>query len=334
MKAKLIKGRASIAEILGKYSHLNDVTLTRAPSLRPFWLDAYLAAYNPSDVYGIEVEALEHPSSALLVLCGTNRKAQSVYRQTADYWDLFQGGPVSHSGLRYILEAALRELKKDGIAELYLQGLPDLSPIRTAFPSAASKTGFKFQECPDEWLPFIKIQPDTVTSWSGINKSIVAEYEHKISALSKHNRLSFVINPCVDQRTWLLKEARIAHIARWAQRGIRSKWADPQRAEFIDGLIGRAGANNSLRLYGLLIDGEFASMRLAFSGGTSVYEWATTFSGRYRKYSPGGLLMLLTLEHCKDSGEVDTYELLRGREVWKLDWTNSIRRSYAIRIVG
>jgi Acetyltransferase (GNAT) domain len=329
----MIEDRDSILESLNYYQWMDDPQFRLPPSLRPAWIRAYLEAYPNDGAFALEVHIANQ--SCLLLMRRSGSEINTIYERTADYW----GAMYSHPGHEQIIGSsshyladALTEMRTSGITSINLEQISRRSTTLKSLKVAGIKAGYIAAERPEDNLPYIKIQEGEISNWLGVNSLMVDEYKHKLQKLLASKRIAFITNPDSPMQSRVLAEAREAQILRWRHRGSRSNWEAEERNNFIRKLVKYSSASGTLRLFVLLIDGEFAAMRLAFAGGDTIYDWATAFSARFKRHSPGAILLLLALEECVNWGTIQNYDLLRGTESWKFDWTTRWRETDTLQL--
>lgn len=334
MSWRVYAEREKITKALLRYEALDDPKLEIPPSVRPQWALSYIDSY--TSVQPIAIECWTQDECAIVLMRQEGSHLYSLFANTADYWDILyienSIGGASSIMTGNCIPQGLHQLRASGIRSITFKGVLQDSFIANFLRLAPAGGGFNASYAPDAQLPFIRIQRDQISRWRGVNEGQLLEYEHKLERLLRAGRLTFIVNPDKASRIEFLAEARQAQISRWLHRGARSNWEDPRRELFINALVERASEAGFLQLFILLIDGKFAAMRLAFKGGGSLYGWTTSFSMHFKNYSPGALLLLLVLQECRDSGSFHTYELLRGTESWKNDWTKHSRQTQLINL--
>ncbi len=88
-------------------------------------------------------------------------------------------------------------------------------------------------------------------------------------------------------------------------------------------------SNNKMKAFTLNQDGEIIAIQLATIGAKSLCYWNGGFKTTVSKYSPGKLLFLTQIEYCVANG-IEEFDMLRGFEQYKSDWSNGCRKLVSI----
>ena len=86
-----------------------------------------------------------------------------------------------------------------------------------------------------------------------------------------------------------------------------------------------------LGLYFLVADDVPVSAEYTFEYGRKIYAYLSGFDPDFSKYSVGHLAVLFLLERAIRHGFAE-YDMLRGAEPYKLNWSNSWRKNYEVRL--
>jgi CelD/BcsL family acetyltransferase involved in cellulose biosynthesis len=87
---------------------------------------------------------------------------------------------------------------------------------------------------------------------------------------------------------------------------------------------------DELRLSRIVLDGELAAFSYCLEHRGALYGIKAGYDERFRKYSPGLVLQLATVEQCFASG-VNTFELLGDQTDWKAKMATSTRSQMTLR---
>jgi CelD/BcsL family acetyltransferase involved in cellulose biosynthesis len=101
---------------------------------------------------------------------------------------------------------------------------------------------------------------------------------------------------------------------------------------FQDDVAERFAEKGWLGLYFLMANDEPISAEYAFEYSGKVYAYLSGFDPSYSKYSVGNLIVMLLLERLIKDG-FSEYDMLRGDEPYKFEWTNTYRQNFEIRLV-
>jgi CelD/BcsL family acetyltransferase involved in cellulose biosynthesis len=87
-----------------------------------------------------------------------------------------------------------------------------------------------------------------------------------------------------------------------------------------------------LGLYFLTANDEPVSVQYTFEYGKKMYYYLAGFDPAYSQYSVGNLMVRCLLERCITNG-FQEYDMMRGDEAYKIQWTSTFRRNLEIRLV-
>jgi CelD/BcsL family acetyltransferase involved in cellulose biosynthesis len=90
--------------------------------------------------------------------------------------------------------------------------------------------------------------------------------------------------------------------------------------------------NGWLGLYFLTLNDEPVSALYGFEYGQKLYYYLSGFDTKYSSYSVGNVLMRFLVEECIKRGFRE-FDMLRGAEAYKNQWTKTYRRNLEIRLV-
>jgi CelD/BcsL family acetyltransferase involved in cellulose biosynthesis len=116
------------------------------------------------------------------------------------------------------------------------------------------------------------------------------------------------------------------HEARWGTREGASAMADPAVREFQRDLARAAQEHGWLRLYLLEVDDEPVAAWYGWRVGDRFSYYQAGFDPNWSRQSVGFLLLAETIREAIAEGAAD-YDLLRGREAFKIRFANAERRT-------
>lgn len=315
------------------YNLLEDISLlptsklALAPSLQPCWLKVFTKYYGPcrnlaftviSDESGLNLIA---PFQTL-----TTDAVTFICDETSDYNDLIWAQiPAAIDSLQLAINYWLAM----GVKCFTLSKIPCNSVTIEIARQVAARLGLEFSLETCDYIPIRRLFPGVpVLDWPGINKSRVEKYQYYLQQLVNHSNVRFdFINSESDLSTFLPIMMGM-HIDRWNQKGIISKFQDEKRRLFTNEICLDALRSHNLFAPLLFIDNELAAYQLGFCYGTTIYNWNTSFALRFRKWSPGMLLLLYIFSETNI--RFDTYNFLRGEEAYKYYWTNEQEYSVTV----
>lgn len=116
------------------------------------------------------------------------------------------------------------------------------------------------------------------------------------------------------------------HQKRWRSKGDPGTFAHDKMRNFHLDLAELFNKKGWLSLYFLTANEKPIATVYSFNYGQKKYGYLTGFDPEYMQYSPGNLLKMYVIEDCIQR-EFKEYDLMRGFESYKTDWTLDIRKN-------
>lgn len=136
-------------------------------------------------------------------------------------------------------------------------------------------------------------------------------------------RFERVVSP--SHRLDALTALATFHDGRWGRHAGSTAFQTRNSQAFHRDATKRALDAGWLRLYALYFDDQMAGAMYAFAYDHRFYFYQHGFDERYQKYSPGVLLMALTIRAAIDEGAIE-FDLLWGLESYKRLWADDARQ--------
>ena len=114
--------------------------------------------------------------------------------------------------------------------------------------------------------------------------------------------------------------------ARLAAGGTRSVLGDERTRAFLLDVGRRFLAKGWLHVALLKLDGRIVAYHFAFRYGGAYYGYYKAYDPDLAAVSPGTILVTDVIRRCFEDG-LREFDLLRGEESWKSEWTSSSRRN-------
>lgn len=185
----------------------------------------------------------------------------------------------------------------------------------------------KGEECPYQDLPETKDR--YVKEY--LSSTFRRRLKNKTNKLQRETNFSFSIHDGRSDLGEVMRRFAEIHQTWWTGRGEKGAFHDPQKADFLNTIAVRLGAEGELFLSLLTIDGQLASGRLGFLHDGVVYDYQASHNPKFLKSSPGLVCVCKTIEAAIDRG-VRRFEALRGTEPYKKHFTRTSRWTYKLRI--
>lgn len=301
---------------------------TPAPSLKRYWLHAFTKHYGATRK---QATSLVYKGESLCAVLPFQLKGEDSIEflcdETSDYNDFFYQ-IFDLDALDYALNFWVR----NGIKEFNLKGLPFDSKTIGFLYQIGVKNHWDVVISDHDSIPYVDAQYNKrISEWNGVKPNQVKRYQRKLKALHTMADVSFTF---INSNSQLIEEfgaIKDIHIKRWDILGIESKYSDQRRENFIIDVCKAAIRDNSLFFPLMKINGQLASYIIGFKYEDTIYDWNTSFSIEYRKWSPGALLLLHILSNSYELG-FKKYNFLKGNESHKFIWTDKIERNKSVLI--
>jgi CelD/BcsL family acetyltransferase involved in cellulose biosynthesis len=151
-----------------------------------------------------------------------------------------------------------------------------------------------------------------------------ANVRRQMSAVQRLFAVRFERAASTSQRLDALTALTRFHDGRWGKHGGSTAFQTGDAQAFHRDATRRALDADWLRLYALYFDDQLAGVMYAFAYDHRFYFYQHGFDERYQKYSPGVLLLALTISAAIDEGATE-FDLLWGIESYKRLWADDAR---------
>ena len=247
--------------------------------------------------------------------------------ETSDYNDfLFNDTDIDllQYGLDYWISRGIHQIKLDRIPT---------DSVTIGFLARISESkGWKISIDPCDTLPIVYAQSDKdIWEWSGVKSNYVRRYRRKLRALNEIAEITYLFIENKSQLSNEFPAIRHLHVARWKALGSESKYSDLRREKFILSICEKALQEKSLFFPLLKINGDLAAYIIGFRGGDTIFDWNTSFSVDYWKWSPGSLLLMNILSNSQ-LYSYNKYNLMKGNEKYKFIWTKECETNLSVKI--
>lgn len=331
LSTKIIDDAENIDILDNSFNKLGDLAVSStilAPSLRKYWLTSFVRSYGGSRQLAVTVISKNNLPKLIIPLQRKNDVSlEFLCDETSDYNDFFYG-EIDAELVKY----ALLYWRARGIQKIRLNRLPSESKTIDLLRVIGLEMNWEVKIYKCDSLPIVITQPEKeLQDWSGVKKHAIKRYKRKQNTLSKMFEVSFAYVETEAQLKGIFPEVQRLHIARWKSNGIRSKYLDPRRESFVIDVCKGAIRDGTLFFPIMKIDGNLASFIIGFKSEDSIFDWNTSFSIDYYRWSPGALLLLHVLSQSKENN-CRRYNLMRGIEPHKFLWTDFIDHNLTVEI--
>lgn len=258
-------------------------------------------------------------------LVGTGEKVET------DFHDFPALPEVDDGVLRMLFVDFLAETKTSW-DEVILADFDELSRIHGALVHRRESLPFrtiveKGVECPFQDLPD---SPERFAK-DCLSTTFRRRLKNKMNKLERETGLRFEVHDGCSGVVDVMRLFAELHQARWTGRGEKGAFHDPKKVDFLNSIAVRAGAEGTLFLSLLTMDGALAAGRLGFLRDGVLYDYQATHDPARLKSSPGLISVWKTIDAAIDRGAT-RFEALRGTEDYKRHFAHSSRWTHRLRI--
>lgn len=286
-----------------------------SPYLRPEWVAAWWRAFGAGELRILTLRREGRLVGLLPVACH-----RGCVCSLTNYHTPQSGLLAEDAGTAYRLAQKLFAANPRRVS---LAGLLPLDQGLSACRRAAMEAGYRVWIHPFQTSPYLSVDG----SW--------AEYEarrgarrrdglhRKLRSLEQRGNVSLEIISGGERLTEALQKAFAIEALAWKGAHGTAIQSRPETVYFYTSVARWAAASGRLRLFFLCLDREPLAMLYALEQRGVCHLLKCGYDPRYRRFSPGGLLMRSVLEHCFARG-LQRVEFLGDAEPYKLCWTSEM----------
>jgi len=217
---------------------------------------------------------------------------------------------------------------------IYLYDVPGTSIIPDLLAKMSGTIPITFELEKGVICPYISV-PDSVDIFmKGLSKSFrynLRRYMQKLESDYQRVELKSYENfGSVEEAMKIYFEL---HQKRWKSQDMPGVFSTQEVRDFYIAVAKLFAEKGWLALYFLMADDEPISTQYCFQYNRKTYYALAGFDPNYSKYSPGNLITLKIIEKCIER-KIEEYDLLKGGEAYKFDWTNKYRVNLSIRLTN
>lgn len=221
------------------------------------------------------------------------------------------------------IDAFARFSRRQAVA-LHLDHLAATSPV-VDLAARLSSEKWSTTIVPGGVCPFIDLRGHGWESYvATLRPSHRANVRRQLKVLEQRFRVRFEAVASESERVRALAALVGFHDARWRGRGGSTPFLTPTLRAFQDEATRRALEQGWLRLYVLHLDDAPLAVMYGFLYNRRFYFYQHGFDDRFRRYSPGVVLIALTIRAALDEGAHE-FDMLWGVEAYKWLWARDSR---------
>ena len=182
------------------------------------------------------------------------------------------------------------------------------------------------------FCPYIKLPGSVDVFLRGLSRNMQRNLRKRMRRLKRDFRVEFRTHEDFSS----VKEAMgiffKLHQKRWRSRGRSGAFVDEEFRAFHMDVATLFAERGWLSMFFLMADGEPVASIYSFDYGGKKYGYLTGFDPDFYPYSVGNLLKMYAVERCIQKG-LREYDLMRGFERYKADWSTGLRRNFRVRLL-
>ncbi len=205
--------------------------------------------------------------------------------------------------------------------ELTIDALRSFDPLHEAFLRASARRHRVLLQERAHRSPRVELNGD-FRRYSFERGSRLKNISKQRRKLAREHAVRFRFASPDDDLDAELQRAFALEASGWKGRAGTAILSNPQTASFYTALARAYHARGELRLAWLNVDDAPAAFIFALLRNGRVYGLKAGYDERLRRYSPGLLIVLRTIERCFELG-LASYELMGADEPWKAYFANA-----------
>jgi CelD/BcsL family acetyltransferase involved in cellulose biosynthesis len=173
-------------------------------------------------------------------------------------------------------------------------------------------------------------------SWTALEKNLPPKRRNDLKRcprlLAEQGNLSFQRLATLPEITEAFEHFAAQHKRRWREDGQGSQFDNDRQIKHYLNIAGALGPRGWVELACLKLDDHYIAMAFGYVYGDRYYYYTPTFNPDYWKYSPGNILIKYLIESFYAGGRIKIFDLLRGEEKYKYNWSKDERPLFRARI--
>lgn len=312
--------------LLGQCRNLSAPTCISAPSLQMYWLRAFVRYYGlDRQIAFTSVSDGERYRLVAPLQMSAQNCLTFICDQVSDYNDLLYDVTEPNT-----LKAALAHWLSLGVDRFELSRLPEDSATIGMLQIVAKELALEISVEMCDYMPTIRTNFNLpIDLWPGVNISRIHKFQRYLRSLQEQSSVTFRLIESEEDLAGMLPRMIEMHIDRWNRQGFASKFLDLRRQQFTYEVCKEALQVSSLVTTLMFIDQSLVSYHLCFYRDDTIFDWNTSFAYAYRKWSPGNVLLLMTMMRASEL-QFNNYNLMRGEEPYKYYWTDQSEHTVTV----
>lgn len=300
----------------------------RTPMQHHIWAEAYAETMARNGRVNAYIVGPAHAPSAIAPMAVP---VDAAKRQTLlgaeDLWESVEVAAADTASLR----ALAQELARSGKPMRFGHYPVDSDFIRFLKAAHGWRGAVVMKPFPGGAMPKIALDESWTEPETRLSSRRRSDLRRMARNADKEGAVSFeILDSFGDDLDALVDEAFAVEERNWKGRTGTAMAVDGQKGAFYRAYARKAAARGILRLCFMRIDGEAAAMQFAVECDDAFWLLKIGYDERYKRCSPGNLLMRETIAHAAKQG-LSRYEFL-GKEVsWTKLWASDARPIAALR---
>lgn len=212
-----------------------------------------------------------------------------------------------------------------------LKEIPDINYSKQLFSNPSLQLEFNERVC--NLCPYVTLPKKFESLQKTLGRNLRQNLNRYLRKIEKDHTISF---KKYDEAGFSVKEAMNLlikfHEAKWQSDGKPGAFADDTFRDFHMDIAESFAQKGWLGIYFLMVDGEPAAIQYTFEYYQKMYYYLGGFLPWYSDFSIGNLLIMFLLKDCIKRNFKE-YDMLRGDEPYKFQWTKTYRKNFEVRLV-
>lgn len=296
----------------------NDV---KTPLLSYDWIVSAVKAFHKRDRLNIGILTNDHSEIVGIIPLVEKNTALVKELRPVGIDKLGEPGGVlfkNNMALEMVVEWATAKL-----IPLFLENIPlNQAKLLNSRSISIRKNGIHYWK-PSNYSCYLKISGGWNAYWASLpskRRNDIRRARRRAESFGKP--IYTFINPFTEQLAELLERAYRIENRNWKSQNHSSLETNPRLKDFFSELAFRMQAKGYLRLGFLTIDGLDAAMLIGLEYGNSFWLLKIGYDQRFRKCSPGILLITESIRYAFQR-QLRIYEFLGSYEPWLRTWVRS-----------